>query len=189
MFPLCDRLRLVRPKYCLSDRCARHPLGILAMRLPALLPFPKWSMVRTLGSTNGRSDVPPRTRHRVILAWFRWFFLGSGLAPDSGVSAGPPRACFPKKESPRNFSALWLLRNCHIALARVTLLATIASATEALGRDSNFVTLISHQNLSARVSRQQEEKFGRAVMRASWLADESTELTAYIPVSTSHSKG
>jgi hypothetical protein len=94
-----------------------------------------------------------------------------------------------QKGTARSFAASSLLDNCHSAFARVTLLATIASATHDLGLDSNFVISNSHQNLAVRVSTQRGKKFAGAVTPGGSLADENTERKAQIPVSTSASKG
>src|ERR1700685_2430352 len=91
------------------------------------------------------------------------------------IGLQPPPVVLRQKGTARIFAAPSLLEICHIALAWGTLLATIASAAYAIGLDSSFVTLISHQNLTARVSTHQGEKFAGAVARDDSVADDDTE--------------
>jgi len=175
MFPLCDRLAVVLPRYCLSDRCVQHPPGTLAMRLPAPQSIPKWYVERTLRSTKAPSDALPRVRHRVILAWLRALLLGSARIERTGYSPTLVSRASPYRRSPaRDFAASSLLENCHIGLARVTMLVTIASATRALGHDLNFVSLFSRQKLATRVSTRHAGKFAGAVTPVCCSADENT---------------
>jgi hypothetical protein len=111
--------------------------------------------------------------------------------PGSGkrISLQTPPVVLRQKGTARIFAAPSLLEICHIALAGVTLLATIASATHAIGLDSSFVTLTSHQNLTARVSRHEGEKFAGAVAPDDSVADDDTERKTQIPVSTYAAKG
>jgi hypothetical protein len=126
---------------------------------------------------------------RVILPWLRRILPLTHASFRNRIGLQTPAVVLRQKGSARISAAASLLEICHIALAGVTLLATIASATHEIERDSNFVTLISHQNLAARVSTLQGEKFAGAVTPDSSLADENTERKAQIPVSTSAAKG
>jgi hypothetical protein len=87
------------------------------------------------------------------------------------------------------FAAPSSLEDCHIRLARVTLLATIASATRTLGHDWKFITLISHQKLAARVINRATRNSAHAVTPGGCLADEKPERKTLIAISTSGAKG
>jgi hypothetical protein len=159
------------------------------MRLPAPGPILKLNQQSNIGRSEGLAlinapDLPP-CNFAVVPA----DFPRSQASVEKSAIRHSPAVVPRQKGTARIFTAPWVLEIWHIALAVVTLLATIASATHELGSDSYFVILISHLNLTARVNGRRGEKFAGAVTPSGSLADENTERKAQIAVSTLAAKG
>jgi hypothetical protein len=169
---------LLAPFEPLPNTAFERPQHSHAMRLPAPGPILKLNQQSNIPRSEAlvdicRPDLPP-CNFAVVPAIF------PAVRPASGNRAIPDtRAVVPRqKGTARIFAAPSSLEICHIALAGVTLLATIASAAHELDPDSYLVIFISHQNLTARVSTHRGEKFAGAVRPSGSLADENTERKA-----------
>jgi hypothetical protein len=113
-------------------------------------------------------------------------------APEGRVlrSAASNSPC--QEGTPGVLAAPWwleIVRELSYQIARVTLLATIASATHASRSDLKFIDLISHQKFAARVITGATRNSARAVTPGGCLADTKTARKALIADSTSGAKG
>ena len=159
------------------------------MRLPAPGPILKLNQQSNIHRSEGLSHIYTLDLTPCNFAVVTEDFPAVRPASRNRAILHTPAVLVRQKGIARNFAAPSLLEIRHIALAGVTLLATIVSAAHDLGANSYFVILISHQNLTARVSTQPGEKFAGAVTPSNSLADENTERKPRIAVSTLAAKG
>jgi hypothetical protein len=171
VIPFATGIALARPQEPVPIVAFERPQETHAMRLPA----PGRSL-----KLNWQSNI------RRSVGVVRIFSVGPSPCNFAVVSVDfpPPAPTFRNRGTAhssarvsrtigttRNFAAPPLLENCHIGLARVTMLATIASAEHALGQDLNFFNLFSRQKLAPRVSRRHAAKLAGAVTPGSCSAD------------------
>jgi hypothetical protein len=172
VFPFAIGFVLARPHEPIPITALERPQETHAMCLPASGPSLKLSrqsnIRRSTGLACSHPPGPPPCNFAVLSVVFPPLGVRAGgrNVPQSAPAAPPGKGPVSK------FAPPTLLQNCHIAWARVTLLATIASATHALRHGLKFVTLIPHRKLAARVSRHDETSIAGMVMQVSCLADE-----------------
>jgi hypothetical protein len=163
VFPFATRTALTRPQEPLPIIAFERPQQTHAMRLPARgrsLKLNRQSNIRRSAGVVRVSPVgPPPCNFAVVAVDFP---PPTPTFKNRGTTHGTARASR-HTGATRNSAAASLLENCHIGLARVTMLATMASARHALGQDLNFFSLFSRQKLATRVSRRHAAKLAAAV--------------------------